>query len=653
VAYKEYRSDEEKAKRYNVRVKAGEAANSEWRPQVLKDWSRYNGKSGVFAKTADGHNVGVPVAVSIIDSLYSSMTAVEVDITVSARGSGTEDQAYVATAGLSQEWERCKVNPRTAKCVKDALLGGIGWVKVGYDYYEEEQELPREDADVRAEVEARVKELQEAQAEGLTNLPDADDVLNNIPLTYQATVVLNDRIVVDYVPWDMVLWDPTAKQVEDVHWVAQKNIMEVEEVRQDPAFREYVARNRQTKLLDEFSPDLSVAKPKKKADTGEDEERVTVYTMYDLDTGTVCTFVKGEKWLLNETVNPFALNDDVEDKNPFVPLVLRDTTTSLRGVSDMDVMRDTLSELDIYHSRLGTYLERMAPKVITKARAMTPAGKQAMRSQEYGAVVELEEGFEATDLQPFSPPQLMSEMYQMTDKLEAALREATGVNELMRGLFPDRKRTATETSEVVSASAARQSEKRIQLERFYKAIASRMLQLMQMFYEQERMVRLVDDAGEFAWSFSSDDIVFDYALDLALTPKEAKSWQSRRDQALATLNILGPMAQPGPDGSAPVNVTELLRYVLSELNIPRRIMSKILHLPEEKQAQVLGQLQNTAAQANAQAGLPRPDMVPGPLNADALAAATNQGTIPPEVLAAASGGGPMAPQAVERVSEAG
>jgi len=45
-------------------------------------------------------------------------------------------------------------------------------------------------------------------------------------------------------------------------------------------------------------------------------------------------------------------------------------------------------------------------------------------------------------------------------------------------------------------------------------------------------------------------------------------------------------------------------------------------------------------------------MVPGPMDANALAAATNQGGIPPEVLAAAqSGGTPTSPQSAERVSE--
>lgn len=655
MAYKKYQSDEAKLKVYTRRIGAAEM-DTRWHTKANRAIMRYDSKNMPQQQTASGHKLGVPLATSIIDSQYSSLTAVEVDLSVTPSAGGTEDQAYVAGAALSEEWTRCKVNQRAAKAVKDTLLVGIGWVKVGYDYYAEEQEVPRKRDDILADVDRLMGEATERGEEP----PTADVLMQMVPLTATEEVALADRIVVDYVPWDMVLWDPTAKNLEDVRWVAQKTLMEPEEVRENPVFREYVGRTRGgLKELDKLKGDSVVSGDDEggpivqlSKDDDETDTRVTVYTVYDFETGTVCTFQKGAKYLLNETPNPFAMNDDVEDKSPFVPLILRDTPSRLRGISEMEVLEYVLAEMDLYHSRLGTYLERMAPKVMSKARAFTPAGKRAMKSPEYGEVVELEEGFEPTqDVFALNPPQLMSEMYGMTDKLQVSAMEATGTNELLRGLFPDRKRTATETAEVVSASAARQAEKRLALERFYKGIARRMLQLMQMFYEQERIVRLVDEAGDIDWTFSPDDIVFAYDLDVALTPAEAKSWAARRDNALALLNILGPMAQPGPDGATPVDVTELLRYVLTELNIPRRIVRTILNLPEEQQQQQLAALQEQAAQVQAQAGVPRPDLVPGPLNAEALAAATNQGQLPPEVILAATGNGPGAPEAVEAISE--
>lgn len=649
--YRKYSSDEEKAKVYDHRIHQAEMWNEDWHPDVRRDIQRYDALTGRFAKTADGHAVGAPTAIGIIDALYAAYTAVEVDVTVTPQGTGTPDQAYVATGALAQEWTITKVQERAPDAVKDGILAGLGWVKVGYEFYQQEQDLPRPDEDIKADV---VKLFEAARREGTESKLTADMVMQLVPTEASQNVTLADRIVFDYVPWDMILWDPTAKRMNDVKWVAQKAYMTEGEVKQNPSFRAYAARNRDTKKLMELKPDTTVGKEVlgKSEDVIDDDQRHTVYTIWDFETGNVCTFRKGAHFLFDENPNPLALNEDVEDKSPFVPLILRKTPSRFRGISAPEVMRDTLSEEDIYHSRLGTYLERMAPKVIAKARTIGTTGKAGMASQEYGAVVELEEGAEVSDIIPFSPPQLMSEMYAMPEKLQNALREATGVNELQRGIFPDRKRTATETAEVVSASTTRQAEARLAIERFYRAIARRMLQFMQMNYDQKRMVRLVDEAGEFAWSFDSDDISFSFDLKVALTPKEEKSWQQRRDDALAVLNIVGPLAQPDPaTGSSPVDVTELLRWTLGELNIPRKVQALILNLPEEQQAQAMGQLQSQAAQVNAQAGLPRPDMVPGPLNAEQLAGAVNQGTIPPEVLAAAQGGGPLSPEATEAVSE--
>ena len=648
--YKKYASDEDKAKVYDHRLTQAEAWAEKWRDEVERDIARYEAQSGRFARTADGHAVGAPTDIGIIDSLYAAYTAVEVDVAVTPRGNGTADQAYVATGALRQEWYRCKVPQRAPDAVKDAILAGLGWVKVGYEFYEQEQELPRTDDDIKADVQ---RLFDQAKREGSVDKLTADVIMDLVPVTATQNVVLQDRIVFDYVPWDMVLWDPTAKRPEDLKWVAQKTFMDDDELKQNPTFRAYLARNRMLRKFRDFKPDTALTKDilGQHGDAKREDERHTVYTIWDFETGTVCSYRKGADFLLNEAPNPLAINDDIEDKSPFVPLNLRRTPSRFRGVSAYEVMRDTLAEEDIYHSRLGTYLERMAPKVIAKARTIGATGKQGMQSQEYGAVVELEEGAETTDILPFNPPQLMSEMYAMPEKLQNALREATGVNELQRGLFPDRKRTATETAEVVNASTTRQSEARLAIENFYRAIARRILQFMQLNYEQERIVRLVDDAGEFAWTFTSDDITFGFDLELSLTPREEKSWQQRRDEALAVLNIVGPLAQPGADGTSPVDVTELLRWVLGELNIPRKVQAQLLNLPEEMQQQALGALQTQAAQANAAAGLPRPDMVPGPLDQEQLAAATNQGTIPPEVLAAAQAGGPLSPLAVEEVSE--
>ncbi len=648
--YRQYRSDADKIKVYEHRIRLAEGQNDKWHDLIRNFWARYEAKHRDLAMTGNGHYISgaTPTVIGNIDSQYSSMTSADIGLTVTPKGDATEDEAYVATAALNEEFTLSKAQQRGNIAIKDGLIVGIGFVKVGYEFYEQITDVPRPQVDVLAEIDRLMEEAHE-----VAGTPDAMDIIKNVPLVEQHSMILTDRIVVDYAPWDMVLWDATAKQWGDVKWVAQKQYMDLHEVKNDPLFQEYTRSRKNGKKLDELKPDTTIEKSilGPFADKHDEDERVTVYTIYDFETGNVCVWAKNTKFLLNETPNPFAINPDPEDKNPFVPIILRKTSSRVRGVSEMEVLRDIATEKDLYHSRLGTFLERIVPRMVAVERTFTEAGKEALRSQEIGAVVELATGHTMDDFKELGTPKLVPEMFTMPQQLEQAARDATGVSELQRGIFPDRKRTATETTEVVAASATRASEKRSALEYFWLGVSRRILQLMQMFYERERVVRLADDDVDIPWEYTAEDIAVTFGLELSLTPKETHSWQQRRDDALATLNIIGPLAQPGPDGSSPVNVTELLRWVLSEMNIPRRVIRLLLNLPEEQQVQAFNAIQSQAAATQAQAGVMRPDMMPGPLNAQALAAASNMGTIPPELLAQAGGIGPGAPQAVEQVSE--
>jgi hypothetical protein len=652
ATYRKYGSDEQKAKVYGHRVDLAEKAMKEWVDAGKKAWRRYEAEAQLAARTAQGHNVSgsTPVFVGNIDSQYSSLTSADIDFNVEPESDTPEEAAYVAGAALSQEFFATGAPDEGNAAIKDALLARVGWVKVGYEYYDEEQEVARPDNEVFAEVQRLVNEASEAGEEA----PSPAQIAGLVPLTSPETVVLADRIVVDYVPFDQVLFDPTAKRLRDAQWVAQKQYMAEEDVKDSPLFREYTSRNRQSKKLKDLPSDTAVGKEVLgKQQPDKDDERFTVYTYYDFRTGTVCVFAKDADFLLYEGVNPFALNPRNDDKSPFVPVILRRTNSRIPGISETEVLKPTLDEIDIAESRLMTYLERGIPRVMAEEGSFTPAGKKALESTDILAVVELVTGKSPNEsVGELKPAQLVQEFFNIPTRLENKVRESTGVSELQRGLFPDRKRTATETAEVVQASATRASEKRIALERFWLGVAQRILQLMMQFYEAPRVTRLADEVGDIPWDWKAEDIIGSYKLRVNLTPKESRSWQQRRDDALAVLNVVGPAAQPGPDGSSPADMVELLRYVLEEMGLPRRIIRRIMNLPEEQQQQVMANMQNQASMAQAAGGVsPNPAGVPGPMSAGALAAATNQGTLPPEVLAAAGGASPTGPEAVEAISE--
>jgi hypothetical protein len=141
-------------------------------------------------------------------------------------------------------------------------------------------------------------------------------------------------------------------------------------------------------------------------------------------------------------------------------------------------------------------------------------------------------------------------------------------------------------------------------------------------------------------------------LDVSLSPKEEKTAQADRDEGMMLLNVFGPLAQPDPaTGQVIVDKTTLIRIVGDKLGIDRRDLAQLIPSAFQQQQAQLEQQQGVAGMASAQAGQPRPDMVPGPAGAAQLSQATNAGTIPPEVLAAAAGNIPGSPEAAGTVSE--
>jgi hypothetical protein len=167
------------------------------------------------------------------------------------------------------------------------------------------------------------------------------------------------------------------------------------------------------------------------------------------------------------------------------------------------------------------------------------------------------------------------------------------------------------------------------------------------------MVRYVDpQLGHAAWEFTAEDIQQEMGLSVSLTPKEAVTAQSKRDDSLALFNFLVPLSEPGPDGSSVVDKASLVQWMCTQYGLSPTEQLDILNLPEEKQAQQLAAQQNVAGMGQAAQGQPNPGLTTGPLPPGQVAALTNQGAVPPEIAAAAAGGiGPGTPEAAQQVSE--
>ncbi len=611
--YKVYKNDEVKAKLYNHRLATAEQDYMKWNEKAQDWWDRYENVPQQSQSTAKGHTVNVTTGISTIDALFSGLTAIEVEFILDAVANSTPEQARLATAALNAEWDRCDVPIERDAAIKDALIVGIGIVKIGYDFLAETAMRDRSPEEIKADV---LELLDQAAAAGV-GAPTPDQIMALVPEQEEYEEVIRDRIVTDYVPWDEIRWDPTAKKWADVKWVAQLCKIPLEDVRGNQLWREYLKRNRKAgglKRLDNIKPDSMIDRDL--IVTGKPEEDDTLVTMvefWDLQTGTFCVLPKGQNIIMFEGVNPFALAHDLEDRNPFVPLVLRSTNRRVRGISDMELILRSLNEKNLYRSRTANYIDRYVPKVLAEEDAFTDEGKKALSSTEYGEVVSVARGTDVNNISPMSPPTLPIEAFNMNDRIDNEMREATGVNELMRGLFPDRKRTATETEEVVNASAARQSEKRNTLERFHVEIGKRILALMQKFYDQPRMLRMTDpEFGNVPWEFDGAAIASEFGMKAHLSPREAHTRDSLKQEATVMLNVLAPFTEGSPEQPPVIDRTTLVSWFMKKYGLPPRDINELLNSREEQQVAQAGAMQAAAG------GPP-----PGPLTPQELLAASN------------------------------
>lgn len=600
-------NDLEKVKLYQDRVKAGENSLERWSPKAKQRMARYRNDAFEDDFTQDGHRISTPTGTAIIDAMYSSLTATDVEFHIDPRAYAKAVAARVAEKAVMDVWDETKASLKARYATKDALVVGIGWNKVGYDYASHDEVQPKTPEELDAEVDTIYGT---ALANGATpeTLPDPDSVRELVDPEKVVEVVDRDRVVVDYVPWDRVVYDPTAKRVEDIKWIAQITYLTELEFKGNPMWREYVKNHSGTnsyKPLDDLGPD---SRAMEEADSGtfqfrsqddieasDDDARYKVIEFWDLVQGTICTFPASGDFLLYEQANPFAFQDDMEDRNPFVPLVLRHDPDHVRGISDMELIEPALRELNRYRSALLNYLERYHPKVLVPSRAIGDTARTQMEARE-PSFVELEDNIDASQIKELNMPQMPQEMFNMANRIEDQIREATGVSEVMRGLFPDRKRTATETAEVVAASSVRQSEKRSLMEDFYSNIAKRILWLLQTFGEGQ-IARIAEQDEDVDWVWSAEDITMEADLRIVLAPKVMRDQAWREERAMKLMSVVSPLPEANREG--------LLRKVLLDMGFSMAEIREVVNTPEDMEAQAqreaAQQADATAMQAEAAA----------------------------------------------------
>lgn len=508
-----------------ARYKGHVSKSKRWRREENFDdtWRRlidiYRGRHYEYATDED--RLLVNIAFATVNVISPSVSVNYPKIAVNARKPEDAPRAVVTEAVVNYWWKHYKVKPQFRRAVKDFLIVGHAWLKVGYRYVEED----------------------EIDYEGDASTVDEENLITpNI-------IVREDRPFVERVsPFDVYV-DPDSTSEDDMRWIAQRIRRPLKEIKADKRYS-VNARN-------DISPTTisrHVDEPDRKKTWDESHQYADVWEFYDLKAGTMCVFADGgSQFLIKPTKMPYAFG------HPFVMLRNYDVPDHFYPIGDLEAIEPLQHELNETRTQMMNHRKRFSRKYLFKESAFDSDGRSALES-DYDNVMVPVSGDENLNnvVAPFPSIITPPEFYNQSNMIQADVEQISGVTEYQRGGLPEIRRTATEAAIMQDAANARAADKLATIEGVIAGVADRLVALAQQYMTGEQVARIVGKDGDTAWvTFDRDFIAgeFDFEVEAGSTAPVNESF--RRQMALQMVDAMAPFA-----GAGIVNMQKLASHVL-------------------------------------------------------------------------------------------
>lgn len=542
---------------------------------------------------ADEDRVLVNLAFSTINVIAPSIAVNYPKIAVNAVEPENAPNAIIAEAVVNYWWKNKNVTSHFRNAVKDFLICGHGWLKVGYRYVEEDRVGSHEDI-------------------------SDPDVPENVTST--TLIVLEDEPFVERVsPFDMFV-DPDATNLYDAKWICHRVRRTVSDVRSDKRYSKAVRDTVDAVSYARYSDDPSSRKIHDK-----EEGYADIYEFYDLKNKTVSVFADaGDGFLIKPTEMPYAFG------HPFVMLRNYDVPDCFYPIGELEAIEPLQRELNATRTQMMNHRKRYARKYLFRETMFDSNGRAALESDDDNVMVPVSGDQPLSDsVAPFpaliNPP----EFYNQSDLIRTDIEMVSGVTEFMRGGVSEVRRTATEAALIQDAQNARTADKLAVIEKSIALTGQRIIQLAQQFMTQPQVARIIGRDGEPLWiRYDRDYIAGEFDFDVAAGSTQPTNEAYRRQQAMQMVDAMAPFV-----GAGVVDVAKLGAYVLQygfNVKNPEMFMTT----PEAQQP------------AGPQGGPPPPQMPPEmPVGPPAVSAG-GQEQVDPQLLALLAeaeqgGGSPM------------
>ena len=545
-----------RADKYEIIQRKLEGA-ARWRDEMGYDdlWRRmndlYRGKHWPRTTVNREDLVAVNLAFSTVNVIAPSVSVNYPKIVVSPNREDNQDHATFVEAVINYLWKHHDFRKPFQRSVKDFLIFGHGWLKVGWKFVEQERALGDVEREEMLETAmAEMDLLAEEDPFIAGELPDNQKLEADIPTT--AMTIVEDQPFVERVsPFDVFI-DPEATSMEDAQWIAQRIVRPLEEAKNDKRYKASARKNLSADSL--LNPLFAPTDRQEQEQYLINEERTVIFEFYDIANNTMSVVPQsGAEFLVNPTPMPYAYGQ------PFVMMRNYDVPDYFYPMGDLESIESLQLELAQTRSQLVNARKRYARKYLYHERSFGPEGREALESDEDGRLVPVvDENKPLSEVVvPMPQTPLSADVYNFSAIIEEDINTVSGVSEYARVQMPEIRRTATEASIIADAGNSRVAEKLAIVELSIAHVARRVVQVMQQFMTGEHMARVSTRGPQDLFiTYTRDDIVgeFDFSVEAGST--QPINDTVRKRQAVELMQAMAPLVGTVIDPAA------LARYVL-------------------------------------------------------------------------------------------
>jgi len=597
-----------------------EGYEEKWRRMI----DMYRGKH--FAKTA--HNgedrVAVNLAFSTVNIISPAVSVNHPRITVSPNRTEDVDRAIFVESVANYLWRHHDFRKPFRRAVKDSIIVGHGWIKVGWRYKEGQKQLSDQDRQI-----AYQTAVEEASAfarqnpDQASDVPTNEEIMANLPHT-EAEIIADQPFVERISPFDIFV-DPEATCLDDAKWIAQRIVRPLEDVKKDKRFKSKVRKS----LEASASVKIRWENDTEREQYAEITDRVTLWEYYDLEEGVMAVCAEGSDDFLADPMEiPYSFG------HPFVFLANYDVPDTLYPMGDLEAIESLQEELNKTRSQMVNHRKRYARKYMYHERSFNSEGREALESEEDGRFVPVVDENRPLGevVVPLPQVPLAPEIYNHSGIIEEDINVVSGVSEYARGQMPEIRRTATEASLIADAANSRVADKLALVEIAIGEVARRVIQLMQQYMTDGQIVRIVGkDGSELFVPYVRDDIAGEYDFIIEAGSTQPNNDTIRRSQAINLMQAVAPLV------GQVIDPAELARHVLTNgfgIKDPEKFLISQNPMGPEggpPQGDPAAQVPPAGAAPMPQGGPPMPPMPQG------MAPNAPAGGIPPEMIAQLQG----------------